>query len=315
MRKLLLTAAAAAAFAAPAAVTTAFAQAAAAPASPHTFTGNMTIGSDYRFRGISQTFGGPTIQGGVDYSHASGFYVGNWNSNVSGVTYNSGNNIEMDFYAGWKGSWGDWGLDVGNLYYYYDSARWTGLNQQAAARAVAAGNQNNSGRYDNNEIYIAGSWKWLSAKYSYATTNYFGLNDALARNTNSKDCFAAGGTAGTPAAICTGTRGGFLAATNENRGNSKGSGYFQIDASYEFAPKWTIIGHVGKLSVKNYNELNYTDYKLGVTYDLSGWVLGAAAIGTSANKQWYAGQRAVGGVNGTKDLGTTTLVLTVAKTF
>ncbi|HZQ74003.1 MAG TPA: TorF family putative porin, partial [Burkholderiales bacterium] len=35
----------------------------AAPAaeakSPHTFTGNLTIISDYRFRGISQTFGKP----------------------------------------------------------------------------------------------------------------------------------------------------------------------------------------------------------------------------------------------------------------
>jgi len=317
MRKLLLAAAAAAALASPVAVTTAQAQAAAAPASPHTFTGNMTIGSDYRFRGVSQTFGGPTIQGGVDYSHSSGFYVGNWNSNVSGVSFTNGNNIEMDFYAGWKGSWGDWGLDVGNLYYYYDSARWNGLNQQAAIRAVAAGNQNNSGRYDNNELYIAGSWKWLSAKYSYSTTDYFGMNAALARNTNSKDCFIAGGTPGTPgtSAACAGNRGGFLAATNENRGSSKGSGYFQVDASYEFAPKWTVTGHVGKLSVKNYGELNYTDVKVGVTYDLAGWMLGGAVIGTNANRQWYAGQRTVATVNGTKDLGTTTLVLTLAKTF
>src|SRR5690349_701525 len=68
----------------------------AAPAeakSPHTFTGNMTIISDYRFRGISQTFGKPAIQGGIDYSHASGFYLGNWNSNVSDSAGYPGGNI------------------------------------------------------------------------------------------------------------------------------------------------------------------------------------------------------------------------------
>ena len=304
MRKLLLAAAAATAFAAPAAITTAYAQAAAAPASPHTFTGNMTLGSDYRFRGISQTFGGPTIQGGVDYSHSSGFYVGNWNSNVSGVTYTNGNNIEMDFYGGWKGAWGDWGLDVGGLYYYYDSARANAMSSPAAVRAV-----NSSGKFDNGELYISGSWKFLSAKYSYAVTDYFGMNSAVARQTNSKDCFMA------VTGACGGTRAGFLSGSNEDRGGSKGSGYFQIDASYEFAPKWTVTGHVGKVSVKNYSELNYTDVKVGVTYDLSGWVLGGAVVGTNANKQWYAGQRTVGGANNAKDLGNTTLVLSVAKTF
>ncbi|HEY5293218.1 MAG TPA: TorF family putative porin, partial [Burkholderiales bacterium] len=45
---------------------------AAAPASPHTVTGNVALTSDYIFRGLSQTNGDPAIQGGLDYSHASG---------------------------------------------------------------------------------------------------------------------------------------------------------------------------------------------------------------------------------------------------
>ena len=95
------------------------APAAAAPVSPHTFTGNVGLFSEYRFRGISQTFQKPAIQGGFDYSHESGFYVGNWNSNVNeGAGFPAGN-IEMDFYGGWKKTWGDWGLDLGGIYYYY----------------------------------------------------------------------------------------------------------------------------------------------------------------------------------------------------
>lgn len=308
MRKTLLAAAISAAFVSPVAVSTAHAQAAAAPASPHTFTGNMTIGSDYRFRGISQTFKGPTIQGGVDYSHASGLYVGNWNSNVSNTLYASGNQIEMDFYGGWKGSWGDFGLDLGALYYYYDSARWSGSN------AGTGGVANTSGKYNNGELYIAGSWKFITAKYSYAVTDYFGMTGALARTTVSRDCFMSA-TVGTGCGAGATARGGLLAANNEDRGGSKGSGYFQIDATYEFAPKWNVVGHVGHLSVKNYGELDYTDYKLGVTYDAAGWILGGAVVGTNANKQWYSGQRTVGGANNTRDLGTPTLVLTLTKTF
>ena len=113
MRKSVLSVAVAAALAIPALA------AAQAPApAPSPITGNMTIASDYRFRGISQTYTGPAIQGGVDYAHASGLYLGNWNSNVSSILFSGGSGIEMDFYGGWKKSFGDFGLDVGSIYYY-----------------------------------------------------------------------------------------------------------------------------------------------------------------------------------------------------
>src|SRR5256885_17137169 len=57
--------------------------AAAQAAAPSPLTGNATLISDYRFRGISQTYQKPAFQGGFDYAHASGLYAGNWNSNVS----------------------------------------------------------------------------------------------------------------------------------------------------------------------------------------------------------------------------------------
>src|SRR3954453_24359 len=114
MRKSVLSAAVAAAFAVPTLV------AAQTPAAaPPPVTGNMTIASDYRFRGISQTYNGPAIQGGIDYAHPSGFYLGNWNSNVSSLLFTGGSAIEMDFYGGYKKSFGDIGMDVGFIYYHY----------------------------------------------------------------------------------------------------------------------------------------------------------------------------------------------------
>jgi len=69
--------------------TAAFAQTApaAAPAAPevNSITANVTVVSDYRYRGISQSNMKPAIQGGFDYAHKSGFYIGNWNSSISWI--------------------------------------------------------------------------------------------------------------------------------------------------------------------------------------------------------------------------------------
>ncbi|OYW39105.1 MAG: hypothetical protein B7Z35_05230 [Hydrogenophilales bacterium 12-61-10] len=47
-------------------------------ASPHTLSANVGMYSNYVFRGISQTGGDPALQGGLDYTHSSGFYLGTW---------------------------------------------------------------------------------------------------------------------------------------------------------------------------------------------------------------------------------------------
>ena len=260
MRKTILAAAVSAAAALPG---LANAQAAAAPQSPHTLTGNMAIVSDYRFRGISQTFGQPAIQGGIDYSHASGIYVGNWNSSVSSMSFNNGGGIEMDFYGGFKKAFGDFAFDVGLLQYYYPAATvgTTGV------------------KYDTLEAYGAVSWKWISAKYSITTGDLFGWNS-------------------TTSTACTG-------------GDSKGSGYLDITASYEIRPKLTIVGHYGNQSVKNCGPLDYSDYKVGLTYDMSGWLLGAAYVDTDADPAYYS----LSSASKTKDLGKGTVVLSVGKSF
>lgn len=49
-----------------------------------TTTGNVTLSTDYRFRGISQTSNNPAIQGAINFNHESGTYASLWASNVSG---------------------------------------------------------------------------------------------------------------------------------------------------------------------------------------------------------------------------------------
>jgi uncharacterized protein (TIGR02001 family) len=105
---------------------TADASAAAAPA-PN-LTGNVSLTTDYKFRGQDQDVIGsnglaktswfkPAIQGGLDYVFGeSGFYVGNWNSSVNWLP---GNSVEMDFYGGYKMKASVFDLDFGVYTYYY----------------------------------------------------------------------------------------------------------------------------------------------------------------------------------------------------
>ena len=165
MRKSLLTLAVASALAAPTLV-----QAQAAAASPHTFTGNVGVFSEYIFRGIKQTDGKPALQGGFDYAHSSGIYLGTWMSNVSVLgdagAYTS-SSLEMDFYGGYKGSLGgDLGYDVGVLKYYYPGRVNPGFIKADAL-----------------ELYGAMSWKWLTAKLSLS------LDDETFGVANSKNTY------------------------------------------------------------------------------------------------------------------------------
>ncbi|HEY9269228.1 MAG TPA: TorF family putative porin, partial [Methylotenera sp.] len=73
---------------------------AAAPASPHTLSTNIGFFTDYTFRGISYTRERGAVQGGIDYSHSSGLYLGVWGTNVHNAAL-YGNTVEVDVYGGY----------------------------------------------------------------------------------------------------------------------------------------------------------------------------------------------------------------------
>ncbi len=241
MRKSLASVAVAAALAVP---TLAAAQAAA----PSPVAGNISLVSDYRFRGLTQTFEEPALQGGFDYAHSSGFYVGNWNSSIAD-TFFGGSPLEMDFYAGYKPTFGDITLDLGILYYYYPGS---------------------SPKIDNTELYAGATWKWLSAKYFHAISDFFGVDD------------------------------------------TKGSNYIDLTANFPFGAGWGLVGHIGHQKVKNFSDADYTDYKIGITKDIRGWVLGAAFVDTDAESGSYT---FTSGGGKSMNVGDSTVVFSVSKTF
>jgi uncharacterized protein (TIGR02001 family) len=82
-------------------------------------TGNVSLTSQYRLRGISQTEEDFAIQGGITVAHSSGFYVGTWASNLSGFGSFGGSNTELDLIAGYSKAVGSVTLDGGIVYYVY----------------------------------------------------------------------------------------------------------------------------------------------------------------------------------------------------
>ena len=133
---------------------------------------NVGVVSEYRYRGLSQTDGEPAVQGGVDYAHSSGFYVGTWATNISWIkdtgTANGVEakaNVEVDLYGGYKGTAGPIGYDVGYLRYEY-----VGNKYKDIGPAFANAN--------TDEAYVGLSYGPATFKYSYAFSNLFGTADS-----------------------------------------------------------------------------------------------------------------------------------------
>ena len=130
-------------------------------ASPLSF--NLSVTSDYRYRGISQTRLKPALQGGADYALPGGFYIGAWASTIKWIKdWDVKGPLELDLYGGYKGEiQKDFGYDVGLLQYAY-------VGNKLADVGGVFKNANTT------EIYGALSYGPVTGKLSYALTNLFG---------------------------------------------------------------------------------------------------------------------------------------------
>ena len=80
---------------------------------------NVSIASDYIWRGMTQT-DGIAVSGGFDYAADGGFYAGIWGSNVNfNDSTGSGNGAEFDYYFGYGFEMGGVGVDLGYVSFDY----------------------------------------------------------------------------------------------------------------------------------------------------------------------------------------------------
>ena len=144
-----------------------------------TTTGNVTLSTDYRFRGVSQTSNNPAIQGAINFNHESGLYASVWGSNIDGPS-----TAEMDATLGYATKLAlipniDTTLDVGYIRYGYfgsgDSA--PGVSDQpdynevfaklGVANTIIKGDNLVGGvNYSNDYFNKSDDFWYLSANYT-----------------------------------------------------------------------------------------------------------------------------------------------------
>lgn len=243
---------------------------------PYTISGNVALTSDYLFRGLTQTWGGPAVQGGADLTTSSGFAAGVWASSISDRSY-PGASLELDLYA----SYGrpideDWSWRVGLYSYLYPNGD---LDEAGLP----------SRSFDTLEANAALSWKWLTLKYSHALTDYFGVD-----------------------------------VEQGYRGDSRGAGYVQLDATIPLAAQWSLALHAGhtrfgtRLVAPNADGTDDPDYSdVGATLKYQfhpGW---SASLGVSHadNDDFYGRTASFTDAGDTRDTGGTRGFVTLQGIF
>ncbi len=250
----------------------------AADASPHTLTANVGFVSNYIFRGLTQTFGKPAIQGGMDYAHSSGIYAGLWGSSISSQQY-AGGSSEIDYYFGYNGKLaGDWGWTAGFYGYYYPGANYK--------NTVPAGADQ---EYNTEEANIGMSWKWVSLKLSSTIGDYFGANTKTGYTTGSSGSTYLDLTANVP-------------LPND----------FTLLLHYgdqDVKTKLVTANAAGA------TDPSYTDYKIGISKAFKdGWTVGLA-YSEADNTKYYNTTAGVVDSSKTHDLGSGVTVLSISRVF
>ncbi len=157
-------------------------------------TANATIASNYIWRGFSQTFDQAAGQGGIDWGHKSGLYVGTWVSNVDFDPL-SRDGYEMDVYAGFAGEAGSIGYDLGVITYQYPlspNVNFTEVYVSGTASIVTLGvnytvdsaSGNKDGVFDTGDMYVSGSLDFPAGKsdVSLYAGSYLFTNDGTGPN-------------------------------------------------------------------------------------------------------------------------------------
>ncbi len=186
----------------------------AASAPALTTSGNLAFTSDYVFRGITQNGGKTAVQGGFDVAHTSGLSAGVWASNVSYGTAT----LEVDAYAAYGFSLTkDITASVGYIGYIYEG----------------------NSALNTSELNVSASAYGLTAKISFATTDYFG-NSLVGSGTKYYELNYAYDVAA--------VKGLSLAL---HYGITDGKNAASTDKDYSIALSYPVLGFTGTLAFSN----------------------------------------------------------------
>lgn len=220
--------------------------------------GSAALNSNYVVRSLSQSGGDPSVQAGLGWRHGSGI-----SASLGLATVSKDDFVGSDGYklmpelawsispadTGWRG-----GLSVRGQSFPGARGPWFGRLPAAAQNRVQ---QSQDSNYGTLELGASAGYKWATLSWTRSLTDYLGL-----------------------AARETGPLGTRLI-------ESKGTTYLGLDLDWPLGERLTLSAGFGRLSVPNFEQLNYTDWRVGITakaWDLA-WALKAS--GNNADKGAY----------------------------
>jgi uncharacterized protein (TIGR02001 family) len=239
-------------------------------------TANVALVSDYMFRGLTQTWGQPAIQGGADLALENGFAAGFWGSSINDKSY-PGAALELDLYASYGAQINDdWSWRVGLYSYLYPNGNLDDVSLPSRS-------------FNTTEAKAALTFKWLTLKYSTSLTDYFGID----------------------------TEQGY-------RGDSKGTGYVQLDAAIPFNDAWSLALHAGHTNVSTRlavplangaNDADYSDFGATLRYQLAQHWSASLGATYADNHAFYGRTASFENAGDTKDVGGTRGFVMLQGTF
>jgi Bacterial protein of unknown function (Gcw_chp) len=259
----------------------------ALPATADVF-GSVGLVSDNIERGVSQSERKPSANASLGWRGASGFYTSLGAASVSKEQYQGsggyklapelGYGLDIDEAKNWRA-----GLALRGQVFPGASGPWFG---QLPARLQTATVQAKHSNYGTAELGASLTWKALTLSFSRSLTDYLGL-----------------------AATETGPLGMRLL-------QSKGTTYLGLDGEWPLGERLSVSVGAGRLRVPNFEDLGYTDWRLGMSTLAYGLRLGLQASGSNANGDNYRlRSRINGSAQGTSNARKQALVGTVSWSF
>jgi uncharacterized protein (TIGR02001 family) len=205
--------------------------------------GNISLTSNYVWRGLSQTFDGPALQAGAEFEHRSGLYVGAWASNVS-EKWVPGSNLESNLYTGYRFGFDDLNVDLGAIYVYYPQGDYS---------KALGGNVFLSSRPNTAEASLALSYKWLSMKYGRTLTPFYGWTP----DNSAPGIFSS-----------VDPKAGVI-------GSTSGSQFGELGLKKDLDGGWGLSAIAGRQWIANSVNLDWSYFRVGVNKSISaGWGAG-----------------------------------------
>jgi uncharacterized protein (TIGR02001 family) len=136
-------------------------------------SGNVTVASDYFFRGLDQSTG-EALSGGLDVAFDSGLYIGTWGSTIASW----GEGIELDYYIGYAAG----SFDIGYLYYGYPNEASGDLDFEEVYGSYSFGDASIGFAYSDDYFGGSGEMTMIAFDYGFALSEDYSLSFHIADN-------------------------------------------------------------------------------------------------------------------------------------